>query len=257
MLMKNVLRIIAVVMLAVSVSFESYGYTAATAAVNTKARTGMTAQFGVYTNTIIYQGSIVCINSAGYAVAGADASGNIVVGRALQTIDNRVNATGAGDSGALKIDVDRGVFGWAGSGVSKTDIGSFAYVLDSKTVTNASAGNAIIAGTIVDYSDSLVWVDTFNVGRTAGSYTTLAASGNSTVGGTLIVTGAATLSSTAALAGKATFTLSPRLNATAGTAATGVATITNAPSTLLSVGAPFWVPIQYGTNTCYFPVWQY
>jgi len=191
----------AVVLLIVAMVAQMTFAAAATAPVNTKARIGMRSQYGVYTNTIIYAGSIVCLNSSGYAVAGADASGNLVVGKAAETVDNRTNASGAGDSGALKINVDRGVFGWAVSGVSKTDIGSLAYVLDSQTVTNASAGNAIIAGTIVDYSDSLAWVDTFNIGRTAGSYTTLSASGasslqNVAVSGTMKITGVQTNSST-------------------------------------------------------------
>ena len=77
------------------------------------------------------------------------------------------------------------------------------------------------------------------------------------MGSTLKVGGAVTLLSTADVAGKLTLTLSPRLNATAGTAAAGVATTTNAPAALLAPGAPFWIPIQYGTNTCYMPVWQY
>lgn len=188
---------LAVMLVAGLVAQLSFG-TAATAPVNTPARSGMKSSYGVYTNTIIYAGSIVCLNSSGYAVAGADASGNVVIGRACKTVDNRVNATGAGDSGALTIEVERGVFGWkqSGTAISDTTVGSFAYVLDSQTVTNASAGNAIIAGIIVDYSDGYVWVDTFSVPRTAGSFTTLAASGATTLSDTLDVTGNTTVGGT-------------------------------------------------------------
>jgi hypothetical protein len=55
-----------------------------------------------------------------------------------------------------------------------------AYVFDDHSVTNGAGSNAIIAGIIVDYSGGYVWVDTFNVPRTAGSFTTLAASGAAT-----------------------------------------------------------------------------
>jgi len=62
----------------------------------------------------------------------------------------------------------------------------------------------------------------------AGSFTTLAASGNTTVGGTLGVTGAATLSSTLAVTGNTTLTanLTVNGNTTLGNAATDTVTIT-------------------------------
>lgn len=82
-------------------------------------------------------------------------------------------------------------------------------------------------------------------------------SGAVAFGSTLVVGGATTCQSTLAVTGQATLTAAPRLNATAATASTKSATITNAPAALLSEGQPFWVPIQYGTNTCYMPVWQY
>lgn len=169
---------------------------AATSAVNTPSRSGMKSSFGVYTNTIIYAGTIVALNSSGYAVPAADASGYVVVGRASKTIDNRTNAEGAGDSGALTIEVERGVFGWTGNGISDTTIGSCAYVLNDNTVTNGSGTYAIIVGIVVDYSDGYAWVDTFSIPRTAGTFTTLAASGATTLASTLAVTGTSTLTNT-------------------------------------------------------------
>jgi len=56
----------------------------------------------------------------------------------------------------------------------------------------------------VDVDTDGVWVDTYAVGgQGAASVTTLAASGNASVGGTLAVTGASTLSSTLLVSGAA------------------------------------------------------
>lgn len=243
--MKKMIGALVVGMLLSLVVKDCFG-AAATAAVNTKSRNGETISLGVYTNTIIYQGTIVCMNSSGYAIAGADASGNVVVGMATETVDNRTGATGAGVSGIKTIKVQRGVFGWAqtGSAISDTSIGSLAYVFDSQTVTNASAGNSIIAGVIVDYSDSLVWVDTFHIGRTAGSYTTLAASGAvtagstldvtgaTTVGGALAVTGAGTFGNTLGVTGVATFAARPAFTVSNSTAATNATPSVSLPITI-------------------------
>lgn len=191
--------LIVLVLLALGGAQYSYG-TAATAAVNTPSRTGIKSNYGVYTNKIIYAGTIVALNSSGYAIPATDTNAIVVVGRAAKTVDNRDNnTTGKSYSGNQTIDVERGVFGWASSTFTDdTAIGSIAFVTDDKTVDSSST-YSIIAGVVVDYSDSLVWVDTFHIGRTAGSFTTLSASGASTLtgaanlGSTLYVTGATAL----------------------------------------------------------------
>lgn len=186
---------------------------------DTPRRAGEQVNVGVYTNTRIFAGAMVAVNSSGYAVPAATNAGLIVIGRAEATVDNRTDQPGAGDSGALTVEVRRGVFGWDNNaGVTDADIGSFAFVEDDNSVDDDDPGGGVIAGVIVDVDANYVWVDTYHVGRTAGSYTTLAASGNATVGGTLGVTGAATLTgnalaneldartATALLIGKATAT---------------------------------------------------
>jgi hypothetical protein len=203
---------------------------AATADVNTRSRSGMTSQYSVYTNTIIYAGTIVCLNSASYAVPAADAPGNIVVGKAEQQVDNRTNAKGAGDSGTLKINVSRGVFGWGtNTTMTATSIGSLCYVADDNNVTTAAGSNNIIAGTCVDVSGGYAWVDTFNIGRTAGSFTTLAANGavafsSTLAAGATTITGAATVSSTLSASGYKIGTISglTGLKTNAGTGYTNV-----------------------------------
>jgi hypothetical protein len=234
----------------------------ATAAVDTPKKAGIMAQFGVATNTRIWAGTMVALNSSGYAVPAADASGYTVVGRAAKTVDNRTGQTGAGDNGALTIDVERGVFGWASSTItSDASVGSICFVADDKTVTSSGGSYNIIAGTVVDYSDGKVWVDTFNIGRTAGSFTTLAASGatalsstlavtgNTTVGGTLGVTGNSTLSGTLGVTGVATLTAVPRLNAARGTAGSVVLVTSDAPAGTTSNA--LWVAVNVGGTNCW------
>ena len=175
--------------------------TAATGPVNTPARTGLKSSFGVYANVIIYAGTMVALNSSGYAVPAANASGYQVVGRASRTIDNRDNnASGSSATNDKKIEVERGVFGWAVGNVTIASIGAVLYVSDDNTVSTTAGSYATIAGILVDVSGGYAWVDTFNIPRAAGTFTTLSASGATTVGTTLGVTGILTASSNLAVA---------------------------------------------------------
>jgi len=168
-----------------------------TAPRNTPQRAGAGVVIGVYTNTRILAGSLVAVNSSGYAVPASDTSGLKVIGCAMETVDNRTNAEGAGDSGAKTVTVKAGIFRWVNGGsLTDADIGSIAYVEDDQTVSTAAEMTYdIVAGVIVDVDADGVWVSTYNVPSAgAASVTTLAASGNASIGGTLAVTGATTLS---------------------------------------------------------------
>jgi len=183
--------------------------TALTEARNTPSRAGSAIVVGVYTNTRIFAGSMVAINSSGYAVSASDAASQSVIGAAYETVDNRTNADGAGDSGTMTIQVIRGVFRWVnGDSFTDANIGDLAFVEDDQTVQKAaSASNDSIAGVIIDVDDDGVWVDTSTIGsQGSGSLTTLTTSGAVTLGSTLGVTGATTLSGTLAVTGVATFT---------------------------------------------------
>ncbi|NQT91946.1 MAG: hypothetical protein HQ559_04225, partial [Lentisphaerae bacterium] len=170
--------------------------TALAAARNTPMRAGDSLYIGVYTNTRLFAGAMVAINSSGYAVPASDSASLNVIGRAQSTVDNRTNAEGAGDSGELSITVRRGTFRWVnGDSFTDANIGDLAFVEDDQTVqTAASASQDIIAGVIIDVDSSGVWVDTYDIGaQGASAPSSLAVSGNATVGGTLDVTGASTL----------------------------------------------------------------
>jgi predicted RecA/RadA family phage recombinase len=111
---------------------------------------GALVEFKVATNTTIYQGGMVALNSSGYAKAAA-AGDNIVVGVATETVAN----TGA--DGAVSIMVRRGAFWLANKGtdlVTQADIAVKAaaglpagpcYVEDDQTVRHTST-SSILAG---------------------------------------------------------------------------------------------------------------
>jgi hypothetical protein len=153
----------------------------------------------VASNSIIYAGSLVCVNSSGLAVPAADSAGFAVVGRAEATVDNRT----AVYSATRTIKVARGTFQWANADVIvKADIGKIVYVSDDQTVNKTGGGQNIIAGSVVDVDSSGVWVDTAKVGPIgAATPSSLAVSGAATVGTTLGVTGAIVGSSTIAATG--------------------------------------------------------
>ncbi len=100
--------------------------------------------YPVLTATTIYQGSLVVIDSAGYAKPGVSAASLVCVGKALATVVN------AGASGAKNVEVEEGAFKWDvnGSAIVKADVGSLCYVYDDHTVTKTSTSRSI-AGTIV------------------------------------------------------------------------------------------------------------
>lgn len=113
----------------------------------------------VAASTVIYAGSQVAINAAGYAVPAADTAGLRVLGRAEQTVDNS-----AGANGDESVPVTKGVFRYdnaAGAdAIVDADIGASAYVYDDQTVgkNTATIANAIVSGTVDSIDAGGVWV---------------------------------------------------------------------------------------------------
>lgn len=208
----------------------------------------------VASNVIIYAGSLVCVNSSGLAAPAADTAGFAVVGRAEATVDNRTAVYVA----TKTIKVARGVFRWANAdNIVAADIGKIVYVTDDQTVNKTGGGQAIIAGSIIDVESAGVWVDTAKVGPIgAATPSSLAVTGNGTVGGTLGVTGVSTLTgnalaneidartATALLLGKATATSVTIGASDANTTVAGDLTVSGGDLTLTGDSAT----ITMGTN---------
>jgi len=131
---------------------------ALTAARNTASRMqGMLASYLMNASTKIYGGSLVVCDTDGYARVGVNTTNYICLGRAEETLDN------TGIDGAKRLDVREGVFKWANSGsaaVAQAHVGRVCYIEDDQTVTS-TAGNGVIAGTVVEVETDGVWVATF------------------------------------------------------------------------------------------------
>lgn len=105
----------------------------------------------VAASTTIYLGSIVNVNSSGFAVAGANDTSHECVGVAKEFVDNS-----SGSNGDKTVLVEFGqVERFASSGIAQADVGKSAYVLDSGTVADdAAASKNVHIGTIVRYISS-------------------------------------------------------------------------------------------------------
>jgi hypothetical protein len=101
--------------------------------------------YPVLADAVIYQGSLVVLDSDGYLKPGVSATGLVCVGKATKAVD----ATGY-SSGELYCEVQEGAFKWDtnGSAIAATDVGSLCYVYNDHTVTLTSTSRSI-AGTIV------------------------------------------------------------------------------------------------------------
>lgn len=112
----------------------------------------------VKANTRIYEGSLVAIDSTGYAIPGKKEENLLVAGRAEEFVDN----TGSGNSnGAKKIKVKRGVFKWnndSTNAVTEQDILKTCYILDDSTVTTLSTATSI-AGKVIGIENNQVLVE--------------------------------------------------------------------------------------------------
>lgn len=108
----------------------------------------------------IYRGSLVSINSSGYAVTGTSTASEKFAGVAYETVDNS-----AGSAGDTTIQVWRqGNFEFNYQGTAaQSDVGSMVWIVDDSTVatkTDATVAVKVLVGVITDYvSTSLVRVD--------------------------------------------------------------------------------------------------
>ncbi len=108
---------------------------------------GRVSVYPVYQSVTIYAGSLVCVNSSGYAVPAADDAGNRFIGVARHQADNS-----GGSSGDITVEVWReGVFDFAATSISQADVGSDMYVVDDQTFDETDPGNAIKCGKLEEY----------------------------------------------------------------------------------------------------------
>lgn len=126
---------------------------------NTPQRDAVDFEFPAAAATRYFTGSIVCVNSSGYAVKGATATGLRAAGVCRVGVDNS-----AGLAGAMRVMVRRGCFRFANSSgadlVGLKDIGLSCYIVDDQTVALTSGSNTrSVAGVIRDVDANGVWVE--------------------------------------------------------------------------------------------------
>lgn len=121
----------------------------------TPSRDAKKFSYPMLTGVKIYAGSIVVLDSSGYAKPGVAATGLVCVGAATETVDNT-----DGGSGDVNIEVESGCFRWEnGETITKAAIGDTAYIYDDQTVYTTGSSKSQ-AGRIVDVDADGVWVDT-------------------------------------------------------------------------------------------------
>lgn len=119
---------------------------ALTADRKTSFREGIEIEYKVAASTKIYAGSLVCINTSGYAVPGADTANFKFVGIAQEQVDNS-----SGANGDKTVRVKRkGIFRLSASGMAVTDIGAAVNVSDDQTVAKTTT-NSVACGKIAEF----------------------------------------------------------------------------------------------------------
>lgn len=127
---------------------------------NTPVRGGNLFSFSVAASSVIYAGSMVALNSSGYAVAPSEITGLTLVGRAEEQVDNS-----SGLDGAVGILVRAGIYRWGNSAaadaITRAEIGQACYAVDGGTVAKTNGGGTRSpAGIVVDVDATGVWVAT-------------------------------------------------------------------------------------------------
>jgi hypothetical protein len=114
---------------------------------NTIYREGIMLEIPVYQVAKIYAGSMVCVNSFGYAVPAADVSGYRFVGVAVKQADNS-----SGLSGAINVLVQtEGLFDFGASSISQSNLMFDMYVVDDQTFAASNSGNGVKCGKLLKY----------------------------------------------------------------------------------------------------------
>jgi hypothetical protein len=155
---------------------------ALTADRSTPARPGVDYEYPVLASETIWAGSMVVLDSSGWAKGAVTATGLIPAGRAEARADNA-----GGANGAINVKVSRGVFRWLNSAsadeITKAEIGDVCFIVDDQTVakTDGSATRSK-AGIIVDVDAVGVWVETGAAALVQPASALLAANNLSDVG---------------------------------------------------------------------------
>lgn len=124
---------------------------------NTHRREGAFRHYPVKASTEIFKGSIVVIDSSGYAVPASTATGLVGPGRAEEHVDNSDGANGDKTVRVRRDGAYHYVDAADATAMDRTAIGDPVYATDDQTVTLTSTGRSQI-GTLADFDDRGPWI---------------------------------------------------------------------------------------------------
>lgn len=98
-------------------------------------------------STKIFAGTLVCVDSTGFAIPAADAAGNRFVGVADAQADNSL-----GSDGDINVLVWKdGDFEMAASSITQAMVGSQMYVVDDQTMDETTPAHSVPCGTLAKF----------------------------------------------------------------------------------------------------------
>jgi predicted RecA/RadA family phage recombinase len=112
-------------------------------------KAGALVSYPVAGSTHIYKGSLVCVNSEGYAVPGADSADYAFVGVAYEETNNTSGSAGDRRVRLLKT----GSFVYSKEDAGQSDLGKLMYLSDDNTVAD-STDHSVPAGIVVEVPNS-------------------------------------------------------------------------------------------------------
>jgi hypothetical protein len=114
--------------------------------------------FPIAENTLVIKGTQVSINASGQAVPTTDGDGFQVAGKASATFDNRTGSDAGGAAGALDVEVEYGIHGWAFTGGTPIP-GDIVFGVDNQTVSpDSDSGDRGVAGYVTEVRGTTAYV---------------------------------------------------------------------------------------------------
>ncbi len=123
---------------------------------NTSAKDGDLISLPVAASATIHAGSIVMLNSTGFAVKGQTATGLTYAGRAEQALSN-LGADGAGD---IMVRRNKAFLFKNDGSITQAHVLKPCYVIDDETVAATDGtGTRSQGGTIIGLEGNQVWIE--------------------------------------------------------------------------------------------------
>lgn len=101
----------------------------------------------------VYKGTLLSVNSAGYATPATDTAGETVIGVAEETVDNSGGA--AGDENVRVYRTGSFELAYGAGDADQADVGQLVYVTDDQTVDLAAVPvNDVLVGRVTEVVDT-------------------------------------------------------------------------------------------------------